>query len=247
MKSFKVLLKTELILSVREFSGIFFGIIFPLGVVLLMGAIFGDQLAYTGASYTMMQQSFGGFIAIAICATGLMGVPLNIANYREKKILKRLKVTPINPTQLLVAQVVVSFLVALVSAMLVFIVSKVVFNYTMVGSWLSFLLGYLLVLIAIYSLGMLIASIAPNLKTVNLLCNLVYFPMLLLSGTTVPYEIMPKGLQIVADVLPLTQGIKLLKGISLNLPLSGYSMPIIILVLTSIIGISLSFKFFSWE
>lgn len=247
MKSFKVLLKTELILSIREFSGVFFGIIFPAGVVLLMGAIFGDQLAYTGAPHTMMQQSFGGFIAIAICATGLMGIPLSISNYREKKILKRLKVTPINPTQLLAAHVVVSFFVALVSAMLVFLISKIVFNYNMVGSWFSFLLAYLLVLIAIYSLGMLIASIAPNLKTANLLCNLVYFPMLFLSGATVPYEIMPRGLQIVADFLPLTQGIKLLKGMSLNLPLSNYSLSVIVLIVTSIIGIGLSLKLFTWE
>ena len=53
--------------------------------------------------------------------------------------------------------------------------------------------------------------------------------MLILSGTTLPYEIMPKWLQIISDILPLTQGIKLMKGTSLGLPLHDIYIPLIVL------------------
>ena len=53
-----------------------------------------------------MQQSFGAFVAVGICATGLMGLPLTIADYRDKKILKRFKATPVDPGLLLLVQIV---------------------------------------------------------------------------------------------------------------------------------------------
>jgi ABC-2 type transport system permease protein len=71
----------------------------------------------------------------------------------------------------------------------------------------------------IYSIGMMVAAISPNMKTANLLSSILYFPMLFFSGATLPYEVMPEVMQKVVDFLPLTQGIKLLKGISLGLPL----------------------------
>lgn len=247
MKSFSRLLKTEIILSIREFSSIFFGVIFPVGIVLLMGIIYGNKPAYEGSPYTMMQLSFGAFVSISICATGLMGLPLNVSNYREKKVLKRFKVTPVSPIQLLSVQVTVSFLVAIVSGICVYWVSRFVFGYKMEGSFFYFSLAYLLVTIALYSIGMMIASVAPNLKTANFMCTLLYFPMLFLSGATVPYEIMPRGLQLVSNVFPLTQGIKFLQGISLAMPFNNFTTPILILTFTSLLGITLSLKFFKWE
>ena len=93
----------------------------------------------------------------------------------------------------------------------------------------------------------MLASLAPNMKTANLLCMLVYFPMLFFSGATIPYEIMPKGAQIIMEILPLTQGVKLLKASSLGLPLENVVIPIVILALVSVICTVLSIKFFRWE
>lgn len=247
MKSLGVLFYTELKLAIREFSAILFGVLFPVGIVLLMGVIYDDQPAFEGAPFTMMQQSFGAFVSVGICATGLMGIPLSLSDYRHNKILKRFKVTPISPARLLIAQVAVNFLTAIVSAILVFLVSKTIFGYTMHGTISNFILAYLLVTLAIYSLGMLIASVAPNIKIANFLCTLIYFPMLFLSGATIPYEIMPKGLQLAAHIFPLTHGIKFLKGVSLNQSISDFSTQMIILALIALVSTIISLKFFRWE
>lgn len=71
--------------------------------------------------------------------------------------------------------------------------------------------------------------------------------MLIFSGATLPYEVMPAGLQKVADVLPLTQGIKLLKAASLGLPVDSVLLPIIIMVSLAVVCIAVSIRFFKWE
>ncbi len=247
MKSFSTLFKTEFKIALRTLDAILFGILFPIGIALLLGFIYGDKLAYEGANYTMLQLSFGAFVSIGICATGLMGLPLAIADYRHRKILKRFKVTPISPSKLLIVQVVNSFLLAVISAVSTYLVAKFVFGYVMLGSGGKFILTFLLVTLTVYSMGVLIASIAPNIKMANLICTLVYFPMLFLSGATVPYEIMPKALQNISDILPFTQSIKLLKGVSLGEPTNDLMFQLLLMIGISVICILGSLKFFKWE
>ena len=72
--------------------------------------------------------------------------------------------------------------------------------------------------------------------------------MLIFSGATLPYEVMPQALQKVADLLPLTQGIKLLKSASLNLTMdSNIIIPIIVMITVTIICTFISIRFFKWE
>ncbi|MTI66122.1 MAG: ABC transporter permease [Firmicutes bacterium] len=247
MKSLWIMLKIEFKLAIREFSGILFGIILPAGIITLLGILFGDKLASGNDGYTMLQQSFAAVITIGICATGLMGIPITISSYREKKVLKRFKVTPTSPVLLLIAQFLSNFILAVISSVLVFVIAYLFFDYKMIGSLWIFIIIYLLVVLSIYSIGMLIASISNSVKTSNLLCSLVYFPMFFLSGATIPYEIMPKGLQKFADIMPLTQSIKILKGVSLGSEINGYLLQIIILLVTTIVCIILSIKFFRYE
>jgi len=247
MKRLYTLFKTEMILSVREFSGVLFGLIMPVGIMFLLGALNGEKPAFDGASYTMVQQSFAAVSTIGICATGLMGIPLTIASYREKKILKHFKVTPTSPLLLLGAQFLTNLVFAILSTALVLIAALLFFDYSLIGSPLYFILAYFLVLTAIFSLGMMIASVSVNVKTANLLCTIFYFPMLFLSGATIPFEIMPKGLQVVSSIMPLTQGIKLLKYVSLDSGGGDWIKPVLILSLTALLGIIISIKTFRWE
>lgn len=247
MKAFLTMIKTESKLTLRQMDSIFFGILFPIGMAIVLGLIYSDKPAFEGASYTFIEQSFGAIISIGICATGLMGVPLSITHYRHMQILKRYKVTPISPGLLLFTQVIIQFGIALLSALGVYAVVKIFYGYQMAGSFLIFAPSYLLVVLAMYGIGMMIASIAPNIKTANLVCSLVYFPMLFLSGATIPYEIMPKAMQRIMNVLPLTQGIKLLKGFSLGLETDDILFSIIVLAVVAVLSILISVRFFQWE
>ncbi len=247
LKSLKTLFRIEFTLSIREFSGMLFGVIIPAGLMLLLGILYKDNLANDGSGVTMLQLAFPAVISISICATGLMGIPLTISGYRDKKVLKRFQVTPTSPFTLLMAQFLNQLVFVLISVTVVWVLARYVFNYRMVGQFLPFALTFAIVLISIYSIGMLIASVSKNTSTTNLLCSALYFPMFFLSGATVPYEIMPKGLQIVADVMPLTHGIKALKAISVGEALSSQWTTLAILLFVAILCIIISTKTFKYD
>ncbi|WBW97198.1 ABC transporter permease [Oceanirhabdus sp. W0125-5] len=247
MRGFKTLIKTEIKLLFRNVDTLFFGVLFPVGLVLVVGAIWGGKPSHSGSEFTFLENNFGAFVAIGICATGLMGLPLCISDYRHKKILKRYKVTPVSPAVLLFVQIVVNIIVAVLSAVLIYLVSTSLFHYKMTGSIIKFILVFFLVLISIYSLGMAIASFSPNIKVANMLCVLLYFPMLFLSGATLPYEKMPIIMQKIVNVLPLTQGIKLLKASALGVDTGNILLPLSVMIGLIVLCIPLSIRYFKWE
>lgn len=247
MRAFNTMFKTEFKLSLRGMDMIIFAVGFPIIVVAILGMIYGAKPAFEGAQYSFLEQNFGAVASIGICAAGVMGLPLVLSDYRHKKILKRLKVTPVSPSMLLFVQVIVNFVYSVLSLIAVYLVSTLFFGFSIRGSLLGFLGAYGLVLLSIYSLGMMVASVSPNIKTSNILCSVLYFPMLFFSGATLPYEVMPKAMQKVADFMPLTQGIKLLKGASLGLQLDNILVPIIVMVAISVVCIGLSIRYFRWE
>lgn len=247
MKAFKTMLKTELKLSLRGLDMVIFAICMPVVVMIILGVIYGNKPAFDGAEYTFLAQSFGAVSAIAICAAGLMGLPLIVSDYRHKKILKRFKVTPTSPAVILMVQVAINILYAIISLICIYGAAKYLFGYQMAGSWVQFLGAYALVMLSIYSMGMMVGGVAPNIKTATLLCTILYFPMLIFSGATLPYEVMPAALQKIADILPLTQGIKLIKAASLGLPVDSVLLPVVVMIALAVICISISIRFFKWE
>jgi len=183
------MVKTELKISLRSMDMMMFGVLMPIVVIIILGVICGSKPAFEGALYTFLTQSFGAVASIGICATGAMALPLEVSDYRNKKILKRFKVTPISPAMILFVRVVINAIIAIFSLLLVYLVSAVFFGFRMDGSWIKFMGAYFLVMLSIYSVGMMIAAIAPNIKTANLLICVFYFPMLIFSGATLPYEV----------------------------------------------------------
>lgn len=247
MKAYKTMLKTEFKLSLRGIDMFIFAICMPIVVTILLGSMFSNKPAFEGADFTFFEQSFGAISTIAICAGGVMGLPLVISDYRNRKILKRLKVTPSSPTLILAVHVSIYTIYSIASLLLVYVISKLFFQYEMAGSLLYFTGSYLLVMLSMFSIGMMVGGVAKDMKSASVIASLLYFPMLIFSGATLPYEVMPSALQKVADLLPLTQGIKLIKASTLGLPINDVILPIILMILLSIICIGISIRYFKWE
>ena len=246
MNKFFIMLKTELKLSFRGMDMIIFALCMPVGVAALLGIIYGGRPAFPGAEYSFLEQSFGAVSTIAVCAGGVMGLPLVISDYRQKKILKRYQVTPTSPVLLLAVQAAVYAIYSLVSLILVTL-AFALFGARLRGSWPLFLAFYLQVMISMFSIGIMVGGIARDAKTAGIAASLLYFPMLILSGTTLPYEVMPPALQKAADLLPLTQGIKLLKAAALGRPVEMMWMPLGVMVVFAVCSSSIAVRFFKWE
>ena len=245
MKRFLKLYSVEQKLGLRSGDMILFGVAMPVGIMILISMIAGNKMA--GEGYTYLEGSFASLIAVGICASAFMGIPLTIVDYRDKKILKHFFTTPCSPVWLLGSDVLCCAVNAILSAVAVSLVSVVFLGYEMRGNVLQFIGAWFLTMISMFSIGLLMASLCRTVKAVNAVTTLVYFPMLFLSGATIPYELFPVGLQRVASVLPLTQGIKLMKAVSMGTQTDSVGKIVIVLVCITVVCSVVSIKTFRWE
>lgn len=247
MKSFRTLLKNELKLNIRNMNMVIFAVIMPLIVLIILGFIYGTQPAAEGAAYTFMEQSFGALCCISICAGGLMGLPLVVSEYRERKILKRFQVTPISPAKLLLVEFLIYVIYCIVSMLTLFLATMLFWKIKIHGSFLLFLGSWLLTMVSTLSIGLLVGGIAKNMKSASVIACILYFPMLIFSGATLPFEVMPIIMQKIIGILPLTQGMQLMKAAFLGIPLENALLPVIIMSAVTLICFGISIKCFKWE
>ena len=250
MKGFLTLYKIEQKLFFRSPDVFVFNLCMPVVVLLLIGFIAGGQTASIqtdGQTITYIQSAFASLTAVGICCSAFMSIPIVMVDYRDKKILKRLYCSPASPARLLAADTLCSFVMSVISAILVAAAAVIVFGYRMEGSPIVFAGAWLLTLISMFSIGLLTAALCRTTKSLNVATSILYFPMLFFSGATIPYELFPKGLKAVADIMPLGIGIDLMKAASMGSDMSGSMANIIILASIAVICSIAAVKTFRWE
>ncbi len=244
---FITLTKFEFKLQLRNAFTLFFALAFPVMMLLLFGTLYGNEPSdFTGGRGTV-DLMIPAYACMIVAVAGLMSLPLTVASYREQKILKRFMATPLQPLQILISQVVVNSLTTVAGTGQLLIVAKLVYQVQFFGRVLPTLVAFFLVLISMFSLGLTIAGVVPNAKAATALSFIIYFPMLFLSGATIPHYIMPKALAAVSNLLPLTYGVKLLSGVWLGESLADYGLEIAVLAGVTTICLGLATRFFKWE
>lgn len=246
MKRFFTYLKTELRLSLRDMNMPIFAVIMPLIVFVILGIVNGGKPAYDGADYTFLEQSFGAVGAIAICASGLMGLPLAVSGLRELKILKRLRVTPVSPVFILGIELLM-YVIYCAASLATLSVVALLLGVKLQGSLLAFLGSWALTMLSTLSIGMLVGGIAKNTKQASIIASVLYFPMLVFSGTTLPIEVMPKAMQKVVSFFPLTQGLTMMKNAFLGIGTDSILIPICVMLGVTVLCTTLAGCFFRWE
>ena len=184
-----------------------------------------------------------------------MGLPLVIADLREKKILKRFKVTPVSPVMILFVYLMLYVLYAVVSLVTLFLIATAGWKMRVHGSMLAFLGSWLLTMISTLSIGLMVGGLAKNSKIAGVAASLLYFPMLVFSGTTLPFEVMPKVMQMVVKMFPMTQGIQLMKASFLGEEMvggmagagNGNGLAILVMMVVTVICSLIAVKCFKWE
>ena len=247
MKAFVTLLKNELKLNIRNMNMVIFAVILPLVVLVILGFLYEKSPATDGADYTFLEQSIGALCAISVCAGGLMGLPLVVAEYRERKILKRFQITPVSPSMLLAVEFLIYVLYALVSLITLLLVSGLAWGVHLRGSWGEFAGSWLLTVLSTLSIGMMVGGIAKNAKSASVIACVLYFPMLIFSGATLPFEVMPEIMQKVISVFPLTQGIQLMKSAFLCLTGEQSALSILVMLGVTLVCSGMAVKYFKWE
>lgn len=246
MKRFFTFLKTELKLSLRDMNMPIFAIIMPLVIFIILGIICGTKPAYDGADYTFLEQTFGAAGAIAICAGGLMGLPLAVSGLREMKILKRLRVTPVSPVFILGVELSMYIVYCIVS-LVTLAAAALLWGVRLHGSLPAFLGSWALTMLSTLSIGMLVGGVAKDVKQASVIASILYFPMLIFSGTTLPIEVVPGVMRKIVSVFPLTQGITMMKHTFLGISTGNVLLPVCVMLGVTALCTILAVRFFRWE
>ena len=246
MKRFFTFLKTELKLSLRDMNIPIFAIIMPLVIFVILGVIYGAKPAYDSAGYTFLEQTFGAVSAVAICASGLMGLPLAVSGLREMNILKRLRVTPVSPVFVLGVELAMYAVYCAVS-LATLSLAALLWGVRLRGSLLAFLGSWALTMFSTQSIGMLAGGVAKNTRQASVIASVLYFPMLIFSGTTLPLEVMPAAMQKIVSFFPLTQGLTMMKNTFLGISTGNVLLPIGVMLGVAALCAILAVRFFRWE
>ncbi|PXY28553.1 ABC transporter permease [Prauserella flavalba] len=142
-------------------------------------------------------------VAILLGMLALTIFPAFMATYREKGVLRRLSASPVSPSTLLLAQLIVNLVAALVVVLLVVVIGTAVIGMEAPANPLGLTVSIVLGTAALFAMGLLIAAVAPTGRAAGAIGSAAFFPMLALGGVWVPKEHLPSFFQGVADVLPM--------------------------------------------
>jgi ABC-2 type transport system permease protein len=243
MKTYLSLIAIDLKLAARQRVVIFFNYLFPLIFFFIFGMIYPVR-----RDPRAMTQVLTMSISIGVLGNGLFGAGIRALQEREMNILRRYKVTPITPTPLLVASMVTGWFIFMPYIILILSLAHFIYHMPWPPQLASLLIFISIALLAFRSIGLVIASVANTMQEGAILVQLCYFPMLFLSGATVPAAFFPKFLRVVSNFIPATYLVSGMQGIMRQSEDLFHDWQwVVALLVTAAVGLAVGTKLFRWE
>jgi ABC-2 type transport system permease protein len=188
-----------------------------------------------------------GVLGMTLMFIGVQG-GLPIIQQRQAHIIKRLGSTPLPRSMLVLGDVVFRIIVVLLSAALIILVGRLVFNVRMVGNWLSLCGIVLLGSLVLVNLGYVIAAFVKTQESAMPIVQIVDLPMMILSGTFFPIGSMPAFIEPLVKILPLTYLNDALRQIMVaGTPLYSMTTDIAVLAAWAVVTLAVTIRFFRWD
>lgn len=212
MRTLAKLAWVEMKLFAREPFAVIFTLAFPLVVLVVIAGSFGDQPDPEFGGARPPDYYLASYIAVVIAAIGLLAVPVHLASYRERGVLRRFRASSVPSWVVLGAQAIVALVASVVGASVLIGVGATVYGAALPVSPVAAAGGFLLGTVAFLSIGFLLAGIARRARAAQAIGMILFFPMWLLSGAGPPPGVMTEGMRSVSAVLPLTHVVGALQG-----------------------------------
>jgi ABC-2 type transport system permease protein len=238
------LIRTETRLFLRDPVSMVVAVLLPGAVLAGLGAVpaLREVLPMFGGM-SFVAYFAPSLLAVSIAQLGLQTLPQTLATYRERGVLRRYSATPVSPLTVLVVQLVVNVVTALLAALLLLLVAVVVLGVPAPQHPLSFLVAVLIGTAAIFSVGLLIAAVAPRAKTAAGLGAVAFMLSLFFAGVYLPNFLLPDFVVRIGEFVPPAVG-----AIKQSWTGAGAS-PVVLLVQAVIVvaAAGLAARLFRWE
>jgi len=238
----------EVKIFLREPLGALGTIVVPVLLFIVLGRGVGKRLDPSELSTSgFLHVGLPVLASLLIAVSSVMSLATIVSIYREGGILKRLRATPLRPTTILTAHVLVKLLLTATTLILMVLAGKRYYPVGVQVSVFNFTLALLISTWSILSIGFLIASLVPTARFAQPVGALILYPMFAVSGLFVPLESLPPFMRALGKITPLTYAVSLLGGIWNGDPWSGHRGDVAALALTFAVCTALSAKLFRWE
>ena len=241
----------ELKLFVREPITVIFTLALPIIFLFVMGGVFGNE-ASTDDNGMVVFRGVGpldyyipAYFGLVMMAIGTVALPVHLAGYRERGVLRRLHASSISVWSVLGSQMVVSFVIAVLGSVLIFTLGIIVYSPHMPQEVGLLVLAFLLGLASFTALGFFLGAVLPSTRSAQGLGLILFFVMMILGGAGPPPEVLTGAMDIVGQITPLRHVIILLQD-----PWLGFGWNIqasLIVIGIMVVATLLSARFFRWE
>ena len=197
MKNFAALTRMRIQLTLRNKMFLFFSVIMPYGFFFLYAGVFAKGNP-RGVRYLL-----GPVLALTVMGS-FWGLSAALVTFREQGILRRFHVTPVTSGDMLASSIVANYVLTLPTVALELLFARVIFGVHGFGDLASVLIMVTVGVVSFASMGLVVASVTNTMQETQVLNQLIWLPLIFLSGATVPLADLPKVAQAFGVFLPAT-------------------------------------------
>ena len=242
MKAYIAYIKQNLLLTFRDRQVLFFNYLFPLIFFFIFGLVTHAERGGAAPGLVTM------VLTIGVLGSGFFGAGIRAVQDREQNILRRFKVAPITPGPILAAGLISGLAHFIPVLLLVVTLASVMYGMPIPERMGSLIVFVSVAVLAFRAMGGIVAAVSNSMAESQIIIQILYFPMLFLSGATIPLQVMPEWVQTLAQFLPSTH---LYSGLQMILlrkeSLLDNPAPLLALLVTTAVGTLIATKLFRWE
>jgi len=226
----------------RSRTALFWTLLMPIAYIAIAYSIFGK------GEPDAVRALIPAALTLTLLSGTLFSVTFRMVTDRQNGLLRRYRATPVSALTVVLAHGSTSLVTLALSFVLQLAGTVVVWHVRPAGSYAGTLLVLLLGMLAFIPIGLFVGSVARDNRTAPALTHVIFFPMLLLTGATIPFHGLPDWLQVIGRMLPATYFVEAMSAVAVRgEAVATVAGPLLVLLLTAIVGCAVNALAFRWE
>jgi ABC-type multidrug transport system permease subunit len=243
LRNFATLTRMRIQLTLRNKMFLFFSVVMPFGFFFLYAGVFAKGQP-DGVRFFL-----GPVVALTVMGS-FWGLSAALVMFREQGILRRFHVTPVTASDMLASSIVANYVLTFPTVLIEFLFARFVFHVADFGDLLATFVLISIGTVSFASLGLVVASVTNTMQETQVINQLLWLPLIFLSGATFPLAFLPKVVQNVSLFLPATylvQGLR--RAIFESASIRDHNILVSLgsLVFWAVLTFFLSAQLFRWE
>jgi ABC-2 type transport system permease protein len=241
-------LRNEQRLYWRSHELAFFTFLFPVLIFVLLGSVYGSDKIKSEHNVKGSHYLLAGMLGYGLASTAFAGLAIMLVIRRESAIIKRLRGTPLPAWAYIVATLVSTIIVFAIEVVVLLVLARVLFDVPFPTRIFSLALALLLGTFAFAAMAIGLTTGIRSAEGSSAVVNAVYLPMAFISGAFWSPHAYPRFLEVIADILPLTYFIRLMRDILLRgSEIWNEGTAVGVIAAWAAVGLFFALRRFRWE